>query len=238
VTGRPLLVAIDGPSGAGKSTVARELAARLHVPYIDTGAMYRAVGLAARDAGLTLPIEDPARIVAIAEEGRVDLEPSGTGLRVHWNGRDVTEAIREPAISLYASAVSAISGVRRRLVEEQRRLGRERGGVLEGRDIATRVFPDAPYRFFLTADLPVRARRRCRELEDLGTPRPYEEVLSEMARRDEDDSRRADSPLTLDDRYTLVDSTDLDADGVVSRIEGLVRKGEKDGNLTPTAGPS
>jgi CMP/dCMP kinase len=237
VTGRPLLVAIDGPSGAGKSTVARELAARLHVPYIDTGAMYRAVGLAARDAGLTLPIEDSARVVAIAEEGRVDLEPSGTGLRVRWNGRDVTEAIREPAISLYASAVSAISGVRRRLVEEQRRLGRERGGVLEGRDIATRVFPDAPYRFFLTAVLPVRARRRCRELEDRGTPRPYEEVLSEMARRDEDDSRRADSPLTLDDRYTLVDSTDLDADGVVSRIEGLVRKGEKDGNLTPTGGP-
>jgi cytidylate kinase len=79
VTGRPLLVAIDGPSGAGKSTVARELAARLHVPYIDTGAMYRAVGLAARDAGLTLPIEDPARVVAIAEEGRVDLEPSGPG---------------------------------------------------------------------------------------------------------------------------------------------------------------
>jgi CMP/dCMP kinase len=109
--------------------------------------------------------------------------------------------------------------------------------VLEGRDIATRVFPDAPYRFFLTADLPVRARRRCRELEDRGTPRPYEEVLSEMARRDEDDSRRADSPLTLDDRYTLVDSTELDADGVVSRIEGLVRKGEKDGNLTPTGGP-
>jgi cytidylate kinase len=195
------------------------------------------VGLAARDAGLKLPIEDPDRVVRIAEEGRMDLEPSGTGLRVSWNGRDVTDAIREPVISLYASAVSAISGVRRRLVEEQRRLGRERGGVMEGRDIATRVFPEAPYRFFLTAALEVRARRRCHELEARGTPRPYAEVLEEMARRDEDDSRRADSPLTFDDSYTLVDSTDMDAAKVVSRIEGLVRKGEKHGNLTPTTDP-
>jgi CMP/dCMP kinase len=234
----PLIVAIDGPSGAGKSTVARALAERLGVPYIDTGAMYRAVGLATRKAGLTLPIADPERVVRIAEEGRIDLVPGEGGLGVAWNGRDVTEAIREPQISLYASAVSAISGVRRRLVEEQRRLGRERGGVLEGRDIGTRVFPDTPYRFFLTASPEVRARRRTRELEARGTPRPYPEVLREMTQRDEDDSRRSDSPLTFDERYRLIDSTDLDPAEVVSRIEGLVRKEGGSGKLTPTAGPT
>ena len=220
----PLIVAIDGPSGAGKSTVARELARRLGIPYIDTGAMYRAVGLAAREAGVRLPIGDPAPVVRIAEEGRVDLEPDAGRLRVLWNGRDVTDPIRDPDISLYASAVSAIPGVRRRLVEEQRRLGRERGGVLEGRDIGTRVFPDSPHRFFLTATPEERARRRTKELEGRGTPRPFETVLEEMVRRDADDSRRADSPLTLDDRYTLVDSTGMEASDVVSRIEALVRK--------------
>jgi cytidylate kinase len=219
----PLLVAIDGPSGAGKSTVARELARRLGIPYIDTGAMYRAVGLAARQAGVRLPIEDPALVVRIAGEGRIDLEPSADGIRVRWNGRDVTDAIREPEISLFASAVSALPGVRRRLVEEQRRLGREKGGVMEGRDIATRVFPDTPHRFFLTATPEVRAMRRTKELAERGTPRPYDQVLEEMVRRDEDDARRADSPLTFDDRYTLVDSTGQEASEVVSRIERLVR---------------
>jgi len=222
VSGR-LIVAIDGPSGAGKSTVARELARRLEIPYIDTGAMYRAVGLAARQAGVLLPIADPGPVVRIAEEGKIDLEPSPDGVRVRWNGQDVTDAIREPEISLYASAVSALPGVRRRLVDEQRRLGRERGGVMEGRDIATRVFPDTPYRFFLTATPEVRASRRTKELAGRGTPRPYEQVLEEMVRRDDDDSHREDSPLTLDDRYILVDSTGQEASEVVSRIEGLVR---------------
>jgi len=221
------VVAIDGPSGAGKSTVARALAARLGIPYIDTGAMYRAVGLAARDAGMRLPLVEPDRIVALAEAGRIGLEPSAGGLRVFWNGRDVSDAIREPEISLYASAVSAISGVRRRLVAEQQRLGREKGGVLEGRDIGTRVFPESPHKFFLTASPEVRAQRRARELAGRGDPRPYEEVLAEMTRRDRDDSTRADSPLTLDDRYQLVDSTGREVSDVVSELETAVRQGRK-----------
>ncbi|HTO87923.1 MAG TPA: (d)CMP kinase [Thermoanaerobaculia bacterium] len=223
----PLIVAIDGPSGAGKSTVARALAARLGVPYIDTGAMYRAVGLAAREAGMSLPLEDPKAVVALAETGRIGLEPSPEGLRTSWNGRDVTEAIRQPEISLYASAVSAIPGVRRRLVAEQQRLGRERGGVLEGRDIGTRVFPETPHKFFLTASPEARAQRRARELGERGTPRPYGQVLEEMVRRDSDDSTRADSPLTLDGRYTVIDSTEKDASQVVSEIEARVRQGGK-----------
>ena len=229
MTDGPLLVAIDGPSGAGKSTVARALAASLGVPYIDTGAMYRAVGLAARDAGISLPIADSDRVVRIAEAGRIGLAESPAGLRVSWNGRDVTADIRRPEISLYASAVSAIPGVRRRLVAEQQRLGRERGGVLEGRDIGTHVFPETPHKFFLTASAEARAARRAQELEARGTPRPYAEVFEEMVRRDRDDSSRADSPLTLDDRYTLVDSTGKSPEEVVAEIERRVRG---DGKLT------
>jgi cytidylate kinase len=222
----PLLVAIDGPSGAGKSTVARELARRLGVPYIDTGAMYRAVGLAAREAGMALPIADPEAVVRLAAQGRIGLEPAPDGVRVLWNGRDVSREIRLPEISLYASAVSAIPGVRRRLVEEQQRLGREGGGVLEGRDIGTRVFPETPHKFFLTASPEVRAERRTRELERRGTARPYAEVFAEMARRDRDDSSRQDSPLTLDGSYAVVDSTGKTPAEVVRELEETVRAAE------------
>jgi cytidylate kinase len=230
-----LVIAIDGPSGAGKSTVARALAACLGVPYIDTGAMYRAVGLAAREAGVGLPVTEPERVVAIAEGARIGLEPSADGLRVSWNGNDVSAAIREPEISLYASAVSAIPGVRRVLVAEQRRLGRDRGGVLEGRDIGTRVFPETPHKFFLTAPEGVRAQRRTSELAARGDPRPFAEVLEEMTRRDRDDSSRADSPLTLDGTYTVVESTGKEVSQVVSEIAALVRQREK---LTPAVPPT
>jgi cytidylate kinase len=219
----PLVVAIDGPSGAGKSTVAKTLAERLGVPYIDTGAMYRAVGLAARRRKLRLPLTDPGPVAAIAGEVRVELVPITGGNRVLLDGEDVSEEIRQPEISLYASAVSAIPAVRRVLVAQQQRLGRERGGVMEGRDIGTRVFPDTPHKFFLTADPAVRAERRARELAARGTPQPYEEVLRDMEKRDRDDSSRADSPLTLDGRYVLVDSSGRPADEVVAEIEGRVR---------------
>jgi CMP/dCMP kinase len=217
-----LIVAIDGPSGAGKSTVARALASRLAVPYIDTGAMYRAVGLAARDRGLAVPFSDPDAAAAIAESARVELVADPAGTRVLLDGRDVTEEIREPEISLYASAVSAIPAVRRRLVSEQQRLGRQRGGVLEGRDIGTRVFPETPHKFFLTAPAEVRARRRAIELADRGSPQPYEAVLEEMEKRDFNDRTRADSPLTQDGRYFVIDAGTRSAEEVVSEIERRV----------------
>lgn len=218
----PVVVAIDGPSGAGKSTVAKILAARLGVPYIDTGAMYRAVGLAAREAGVPLPIADPARVARIAESLSIELE-TGPGGRVFVNGRDVTAAIREPEISRYASAVSAIPEVRRRLVLEQRRLAGERGGVMEGRDIGTKVFPGTPHKFFLTASLPERAARRAAELASRGTPQPYAEVLAEMEKRDSDDRTRRESPLTHDESYAVVDSSGRDAEAVAGEIEKRVR---------------
>ena len=221
----PLIVAIDGPSGAGKSTVARALALRLGVAYIDTGAMYRAVGFAARAGGVALPIADPETVAQIAGAVRIELIPSAEGSRVHLDGKDVSEAIREPEISNYASAVSAIPAVRRCLVELQQRLGRERGGIMEGRDIGTKVFPGAPFKFFLTAAPAVRARRRTLELASRGTPQPYDAVLHEMEKRDRDDASRADSPLTLDDRYVLIDSSDRPFEAVVSEIERRVREG-------------
>lgn len=216
-------MAIDGPSGAGKSTVARALAVRLGVPYIDTGAMYRAVGLAAERRGITLPIRDPEEGARIAGSVRVELIPSPEGNRVLLDGADVSEEIRRPEISLYASAVSAIPAVRRILVAQQQRLGRERGGVLEGRDIGTKVFPETPHKFFLTADPAVRGDRRARELAARGTPQTLEEVLRDMEKRDRDDATRADSPLTADDRYTLIDSTGKPIEAVVAEIEGQVR---------------
>jgi cytidylate kinase len=220
------LVAIDGPSGAGKSTAARALAARLGVPYIDTGAMYRAVGLAARERGITLPLGGPDvsdRVAAIADGLSIELVPDPKGARVQLDGRDVTDAIREPEISLYASAVSAIPAVRRRLVAEQQRMGREKGGVLEGRDIGTKVFPETPFKFFLTAAPAIRAERRARELAGRGTPQPYESVLSEMVRRDRDDATRADSPLTLNSGYLVIDTGTRTPDEVVSAMEERVR---------------
>jgi CMP/dCMP kinase len=219
----PLIVAIDGPAGAGKSTVARGLAARLGVPYIDTGAMYRAIGLAARERGVALPIEDPEAVSAIAESVRLGVEFVPAGTRVSIDGRDVSEAIREPEISRYASAVSAIPAVRRLLVKEQQRLGRSGGGVMEGRDIGTKVFPETPFKFFLTASPAVRAERRARELAARGTPQPYADVLSEMKRRDRDDSTRAESPLTLDGGYVVIDSGGRSVDDVIGEMEDRVR---------------
>ena len=216
------VVAIDGPSGAGKSTVAKALARRLHVPYIDTGAMYRAIGLAARELGITLPLQDPAAVAAVADTSSVELDVSGADTRVLLNGRDVTDAIRLPEISLYASAVSAIPAVRRRLVSLQRRLAEKSGGVLEGRDIGTRVFPETPHKFFLTAPLDVRAQRRASELAVRGTPQRYEDVRAEIEQRDLADSTRTDSPLTCDDSYTVVDTGTRAIEEIVDGLEARI----------------
>jgi cytidylate kinase len=220
---KPLIVAIDGPAGAGKSTVARGLAQRLGISYIDTGAMYRAVGLAARERGFSLPLSNPDAVADLAAGLAIALEPGPDGARVSLDGRDVSQEIRQPEISLYASAVSAIPGVRRGLVVLQQRLGRQSGGVLEGRDIGTRVFPETPHKFFLTASPAIRAQRRTAELQQRGTPRPFEEVLAEIEKRDKDDSTRAESPLTMDATYTVVDTSGRTIGSVIDQLERLVR---------------
>jgi len=223
------VIAIDGPSGAGKSTVARMVARRLDLPYLDTGAMYRAVGLRVERAGIPLPLPDPAAVARIASAASIDLSTSPEGTMVWLDGEDVSRQIREPRISLYASAVSAIPEVRRLLVARQREIARERGGVLEGRDIGTKVFPDTPFKFFLTAAEEVRARRRFEELCLRGAGETYGKVLEEMRRRDRDDSSRADSPLSLDATYVLVESDGLSAGEVVDRILRKVREFDPSG---------
>jgi cytidylate kinase len=185
--------------------------------------MYRAIGLAASRAGVALPIADPDGVARIAEASRVELAPTPRGNRVLLDGEDVSEAVRLPEVSRYASAVSAIPAVRRVLVSQQQRLGRQSGGVMEGRDIGTKVFPETPFKFFVTADPAVRAARRTKELAERGTPQAYERVLAEMQQRDADDGSRADSPLTLDGRYVLVDTSAKPVEAVVEEIERAVR---------------
>lgn len=217
-----IVVAIDGPSGVGKSTVGKALAASLGVPYLDTGAMYRAVGLLARRKGLTLPITEADEAGALAEQAEILVTGSGADVRTFLDGEDVSAQIREPEISRYASAVAAIPRVRRRLAARQREMALVGGGVLEGRDIGTRVVPEATAKFFLTARPEVRARRRYEELVRKGTPQELAAVRAEMEARDAADSSRADSPLACNDTYLVVDTSDLAAGEVVERLRQLV----------------
>jgi CMP/dCMP kinase len=199
-----MVIAIDGPAGAGKSTVARAVAERLGFTYHDTGAMYRAVALAISEGG-----GEPARV---AESARIEL-----GERVLLDGRDVTDAIRTPAISEASSRVSADIGVRLALVRKQQELLRDGDWVAEGRDIGTVVCPDAQVKVFLTASSEVRARRRA---EELGAD--YENVLAQQIRRDERDERREHSPLVPANDAVPVDTTELDLEDVLGQILTLV----------------
>jgi cytidylate kinase len=210
------IVAIDGPSGVGKSTVSKLVATALGVPHIDTGAMYRAIGLAAIRGGIG--VHDAEALEQLASGTRIEFDPP----HVVLNGEDVTALIRTPEISMAASHVSAIPGVRRVLVRLQQELGRRSGGVLEGRDIGTKVFPETPHKFFLTARPEVRARRRYDELTAKGQTVDFSVVLAESLTRDEQDSTRADSPLTHDATYTVIDTSDLTIPQVVERIVNAV----------------
>jgi cytidylate kinase len=209
------IIAIDGPSGVGKTTTSRLVARELGLPHIDTGAMYRALALAATWEGIDT--HDETKLEELASRVRIDFIP-GENARVLLNGDDVTALIRTPEMSMAASNVSAVPAVRRVLVRLQQELGRRSGGVLEGRDIGTKVFPETPYKFFLTARPEIRARRRYEELLAKGEETPYESILSDTLTRDEQDSTRSDSPLRYDDTYTVIDTSDLTIAEVVKRI--------------------
>lgn len=219
-----LIVAIDGPSGVGKTTTSKLVARELNVPHIDTGAMYRAIGLAAVRDGID--VRDAEALERLAEQTSIEFVP-GDPPRVLLNGEDVTHLLRTPEISMAASHVSAVPGVRRVLVRLQQELGERKGGVLEGRDIGTKVFPETPHKFFLTARPEIRARRRYDELITKKQPVPFEVVLAEALQRDQQDSTRADSPLMYDDSYTVIDTSDLTIPQVVERIVRTVRNRER-----------
>lgn len=216
----PLIVAIDGPSGVGKTTVSKLVARELALPHIDTGAMYRAIGLAALRHSVST--RDADALERLASNTHIEFVP-GEIPRVLLEGEDITGLIRTPEISMAASDVSAVPAVRRVLVKLQQDLGRRKGGVLEGRDIGTKVFPDTPHKFFLTARAEVRAERRYHELVAKGQPVDFETVLAESVARDAQDSTRADSPLTYDESYRVIDTSDLTIPAVVTTIVEAVR---------------
>jgi len=229
---RKLIIAIDGPVGSGKSTVARRVAESLGYSYLDSGAMYRALALAALRAGVSL--DDPAELERLTESTRIDFDPTPTdGQRVLLHGEDVTDAIRAQEISHAASKVAALAGVRRVLVAEQRRAGSGGAVVMEGRDIGTVVFPAAELKIFLDASLEVRARRRWLQQQEKNEPAIYERTIVETRERDQRDRERVTSPLVRAADAVLVDNTAMDADETARLIVLLAREIESDERPAP-----
>ncbi len=200
-------IAIDGPSGAGKSTVAKALAKTLDAMYLDTGAMYRAIGLAMDRMGVD--VRDAETVSARVDGIDIAVKYLDGAQHIFLAGEDVSDAIRLPEVSLLASAVSAVPAVRERMVALQREIARGQNVVMDGRDIGTKVLPDATLKVYLTASPEIRAARRCKELAEKGTPQPYEDVLADMKQRDYQDSHRAASPLTKAEDAVEVDSGDM-----------------------------
>ena len=218
----PISIAIDGPSGAGKRTLARRLATTLRFLYVDTGAIYRTIAYYAY--ANHLDPADEAAVLAALPNIRIELCHDAEGLqRMILNGEDVTDAIRLPQISQYASVVSAYPGVRAFLLEMQRDFARKGSVIMDGRDIGTVVLPQADVKIFLTASPEARARRRCLELEQRGTPEPFDQVLSEIQQRDWDDSHRETAPLRLAEDAVVVDTTELNFEESLAALLTVVR---------------
>jgi cytidylate kinase len=217
---RDLIIAIDGPVAAGKTTAARLLARRLGYCHIDSGAMYRAVAWKALKQGIDL--SDPLALVNLLSQTTLELRPSGEGFLVLVDGADITGALRSPKIQAAASVLSVHASVRETLVEKQRELGAQGGVVMDGRDIGTVVFPDAAMKFYLTASLDERGRRRFRESpQELGT---IETTLEEVAKRDRRDTERVASPLKPAPNAILIDTTLLGPEEVVRQMEAEIHR--------------
>lgn len=216
-------IAIDGPSGAGKSTMAKRLAAELNFLYVDTGAIYRTVGLYAFRKGIA-PEDGPA-VEGLLPEVDIGMSYGGDGLQhMTLNGEDVTDAIRRHEISHYASAVSAIPAVRAFLLEMQRKFARENDVIMDGRDIGTVVLPDADLKIYLTADAEDRARRRYLELLERGQQAEYEQVLKDVRERDSRDMNRETAPLRQAEDAVLVDTTGIGLEESFRMMLRLIRE--------------
>ncbi len=213
-------IAIDGPAGAGKSTIAKVLAKELQLIYVDTGALYRAVGYHVTRRGIDPA--DEAAVTATLPDTKVELRYVDGVQRVFVNGEDVSDHIRTPAISMAASRVSAIPAVRAFLLQTQRDIAATHSVVMDGRDIGTTILPDAKVKIFLTASPESRATRRFAELQEKGDPATYDEVLADMIQRDYDDSHREISPLRQAEDAILVDTSGETLEQSVARMKEVV----------------
>lgn len=216
----PFSVAIDGPSGAGKSTLARRAAARFGFLYVDTGAIYRCVGLSCLRRGIDT--KDAPRVEALLPELQIRLAYRGGEQRVFLGEEDVSSEIRQPEVSIAASDVSALPAVRAYLLEMQRSLARENSVIMDGRDIGTVVLPDASLKVFLTASAEARAARRLLELEQKGVKTSFEEVLRDIEYRDQQDSSRAAAPLRQAEDAVLLDTSEIGLEESVDALCALI----------------
>ncbi len=218
----PLNLAIDGPVGAGKSTIADEVARRLGILHLDTGAMYRAVGLTALERGVDPA--DEAAVTALSRETSIGVTYENGSQRTFANGADVTERLRTEAVSMAASTVAKYAAVRAEMVRAQRRLAANAPMLLDGRDIGTRVLPEATVKIYLTASPEERARRRFVEQQRRGGRETYEQVLADLIRRDAQDMNRAVDPLRPADDAVTVDTTSLSFEETVAAILTIVKE--------------
>jgi cytidylate kinase len=218
---KKLTIAIDGPSGAGKSTVAQSLAKRMGYVYIDTGAMYRSVALKVKEKGISP--EDESALKELASSLHITFVTEGDQTHVFYDGEDITSAIRTPEISRLASSISKQKEVRESLVQFQRKMGKEGGVILEGRDIGTVVFPDADVKFYLDADSDERVRRRYHEMVQKGIKVDFKETKEELVQRDHDDMHRTHSPLKKAKDALWIDSTHRSVEEVVEEMASIVK---------------
>lgn len=226
-------IAIDGPAGAGKSTVARQVARELSFIYVDTGAMYRAMALYLLRQGI--PPQDTAGIEKACELADITISYEDGEQQVRLNGENVTGLLRTEEVGNMASASSPNPKVRRKLVALQQKLARERDVVMDGRDIGTKVLPDAKVKIYLTASVHTRAQRRYEELRGAGRPVSLEEIEQDIRKRDEQDKNREHSPLRQAEDAMLVDSSEMSISQVVEKILNIYRKSGKSYNECPAA---
>lgn len=215
-------IAIDGPAGAGKSTISKKVAKELGFVYIDTGAMYRTVGLKAVRCGIDT--KDTEGVASILPSLDIDIKHEGVEQHIYLDGENVSDKIRTPEISMAASNVSAIPAVRVAMVDLQRKLAENHDVVMDGRDIATFVLPDAEIKIFLTASVDARAKRRYAELIEKGENVTFEDVKSEMELRDKNDSTRAVSPLKIADGAEVIDTSELTLEDSIQKVTEYVRE--------------